>query len=249
MKKLRISKLFLICLAVGFCIVVFSGLMFLYRSGKKNVSMEGQSDIPSFSFKEEQRIWDKWFNENPDVRNLRDRMASRSRRGDEYIQSLFYGEIEKRFFSYADDQDKYITYVEVNIDNGIDRVVALIGRGNGWKRYYWIRDEVYHPTSLDIVEYSRKIEGKSLSLIEKMFSHNYQDDFIVGQDDRVLLLDGTSTYIVLVDGTKTVRITGYGIDNIESVISRSMDADKDIDRYVLAIKRQIDHALQLNENL
>ena len=242
MKKLRVSKLFLICSVLGFCII------YLVFGFCINVSMEGQSDIPSFSFKEEQRIWDKWFNENPNVWNLRDRMAFRSRRGDEYIQSLFYGEIEKRLSSYADDQDKYIVYVEINIDNGIDEVVALVGKGNEWKRYYWIRDETYHPTSLDIVEYSSKIEGKSLSLIKKMFNHNYQDDFIVGQDDRVVMLGATSTYIVLVDETKTVRITAYDIENIESVINGSMGADKDIDRYILAVKRQIDHALLLHEN-
>jgi|GEM_PF-6313624 len=252
MRKLRISKLFLICSAVGFCIVVFSGLMFFYRSGKKNVSREGsmeeQSNVFTFSFKEEQRILDKWFSENSDVLYRMDPMVVKRRKSGEYIQIPFYGEIERKLSLYVDGQEKCIIYAEVNIDNGIDEVVALVRKNSKWTRYYWTRDDAYHAaTSLALVEYSRSIEGESLTLIEEIFSYNYRDNFLVRQYDRVL--DASSTYIVLIDGTKTIRIATYGaaIYTIESVADRNIGADNDIDRHILDIKMSIDYALQVHD--
>jgi len=182
-------------------IAIFTSLILLfvnlYVVGLEDTRM---SDEVYFSFEEESKIWDKWFEENLDPGFLESMYLLSDKE--------YHREVEERLANYYRDSDFFLIYFERNIDNGDLRTSLFVENSNTWDLIEWTEDtstgrSLVVETKHEIADFDKKLARRAVNRRAK------NRHFYVGIESYGLV-DGTTVYIYVFDENKIGRFAFYG---------------------------------------
>jgi len=153
-----------------------------------------------FSFEEEQKIWDKWFEENP-KRNPLEPLYLTS-------DEEYYHEVEKCLVGYYQNSEFFLVYHNRNINNGVLQTSLIVENASIWNQIDWVQDDGSTGKFL-IVETKREIADFNKKLCRRVMKHN----FYLGVESY-LLIHGSSIYIYIFDKNEIGRFAFYGRHSI-----------------------------------
>jgi|GEM_PF-5886290 len=195
-------------------ITIFTGLILLFLS-IHSVSAEDEriSDKVYFSFEKEQKIWDKWYEENMNIYRLEPLYLVRD--------CVYHNEVERRLATYYQDADFFLIYFERNIDNGILQTTLFIEDSNRWNRIDWVEDrDTRQPL---VVETKHEIANFDREVCERAMVRR----FYLGVENY-LLLGGTTIYIYIFNESEIGRFAFYGFEGFDGISSDQFDVVKQL---------------------
>jgi len=177
-------------------IAIFTSLILLSMN-LHVVGLEDEmvSDKMRFSFEEEQKIWDKWFEENLKINPVELLYST--------YHEEYYREVEERLENYYQDADFFLIYFEYSTNSGIMRTFLFVNNSNTWELIEWTEDRctgqpLVVETKHELADFNKELARHA------MYRH-----FYVGIKNH-LLMDATSAYIYIFDRNKIGRFAFYG---------------------------------------